>query len=131
MLQVTDTGAGMDGETRQRIFEPFFTTKAMGRGTGLGLASTYGIVKGHGGYIDVVSKKGEGTTFSIYLPATEKEMEEFIYVSESIVPGTGTVLIVDDEPLVLTTGAKVLRKLGYQVLGPFQEKQKSNRSGGS
>ena len=76
LLTVRDTGAGMDKKTMERVFEPFFTTKGLANGTGLGMASAYGIVKAHRGYIDVASEKGQGTTFSIYLPATEKKVIE-------------------------------------------------------
>jgi two-component system cell cycle sensor histidine kinase/response regulator CckA len=115
-LTVTDTGRGMDKETQGRIFEPFFTTKEMGLGTGLGLASTYGIIKGLGGYIDVDSEQGRGSTFTIYLPATEKKVEEAVRSAEQIVKGTGTILLVDDEERVLDVGVKVLERLGYTVL---------------
>jgi sensor domain CHASE-containing protein/nitrogen-specific signal transduction histidine kinase/CheY-like chemotaxis protein len=115
-LTVKDTGRGMDKETMERIFDPFFTTKEMGRGTGLGLASTYGIVKGHGGYIDVESKKGHGTTFSIYLPASEKDVQKAVKTSEGIMKGTGTVLLVDDEEVILEVGKDLLEAIGYRVL---------------
>jgi CheY-like chemotaxis protein len=117
-LTVTDTGKGMDKETLERIFEPFFTTKGMGSGTGtgLGLASVYGIIKGHGGYIDVESEPGRGTTFTVYLPGTEKTVEETLKPSEPIVKGTETVLLVDDEDRVMDVGTKLIEKLGYTVL---------------
>jgi nitrogen-specific signal transduction histidine kinase/ActR/RegA family two-component response regulator len=115
-LTVTDTGKGMDKETVERIFEPFYTTKEMGRGTGLGLASTYGIIKGHGGYIDVESEKDRGTTLTVYLPATEKKVVETVKPSEEIVKGTETILMVDDEERVLDAGVMVLKRLGYTVL---------------
>lgn len=116
-ISITDTGVGMDEATKKRIFEPFFTTKEMGRGTGLGLASVYGIIKNHEGFIDVQSEKGKGTTFSLYLPATdlkiaEKETDQHI----EIVKGTETVLLVDDEDMILDIGTEILQKLGYTVL---------------
>jgi PAS domain S-box-containing protein len=116
LLTVRDTGLGMDKKTMDRIFDPFFTTKGLAQGTGLGLASAYGIVKGHGGYIDVFSGKGKGTTFEIYLPATNKEVEEEKELSCKFVEGRDTVLLVDDEELVLDAGEQMLRRLGYEVL---------------
>jgi len=116
LLTVRDTGLGMDKKTMDRIFDPFFTTKGLAQGTGLGLASTYGIVKGHGGYIDVFSGKKKGTTFEIYLPATNKEVEEEKELSGEFVEGRDTVFLVDDEELVLDAGEQMLRRLGYEVL---------------
>ena len=116
LLTVTDTGTGMDKEVRDRIFEPFFTTKQMGRGTGLGLASVYGIIKGHRGYIHVDSEKGRGTTFSIYLPASDKEIVTVIKPAGCVIEGSGTILLVDDEDSVLDTSVMMLEKTGYTVL---------------
>jgi len=116
LLTVTDTGIGMDKETMERIFDPFFTTKEMGRGTGLGLASAYGIIKGHGGYIDVESKKGRGTTFSIFFPASEKRGRIAVKAAEQFIKGTGTILLVDDEEVILELGQELLEAMGYRVL---------------
>ncbi len=115
-LSVTDTGIGMDNEIRQRIFDPFFTTKEMGRGTGLGLASAYGIVNGHDGYIDVESRKGEGTTFSIYFPASEKKIAKAVKITEKLLKGTETVLLVDDEEIILDIGRDLLKAMGCKTL---------------
>jgi CheY-like chemotaxis protein len=115
-LTVTDTGIGMDKGTQEHIFEPFFTTKEMGRGTGLGLASVYGIVKSHGGYLEVESEKGHGTTFTIFFPACSKEIPKTIESSDRITEGNGTILLVDDEELVLEVGINMLEQLGYGVL---------------
>jgi two-component system cell cycle sensor histidine kinase/response regulator CckA len=106
----------MDEKTQERIFEPFFTTKEMGRGTGLGLASTYGIIKGHGGFIDVESQPGKGATFYIYLPASTKKVPKAHRSRERIVPGQETVLLIDDEDMVLEIGRALLETMGYQVI---------------
>jgi len=135
LLTVRDTGVGMDKKTMDRIFDPFFTTKGLAKGTGLGLASVYGIIKAHSGYIDVESKKGQarpprlspaerddggqGTTFYIYLPAIEAKgmaqraegMEQ-----EEMNPGKETILLVDDEEMILDVGQALLKALGYKVL---------------
>jgi len=116
ILTVTDTGIGMDNEIKERIFDPFFTTKEMGRGTGLGLASAYGIINGHDGYIDVESRKGEGTTFSIYLPASEKKIAKSVDIAEKLLRGTETVLLIDDEETILDVGQALLKAMGYKVL---------------
>ncbi|MGD8286260.1 MAG: PAS domain S-box protein, partial [Desulfobacterales bacterium] len=113
---VADTGVGIDRETQKRIFEPFFTTKGMGRGTGLGLASVYGIIKNHGGYINVYSEKEHGTTFTIYLPASEKSIIEEQEVIAALIKGTGTILLIDDEQMILEVGKELLEEMGYQVI---------------
>ncbi len=115
-LTVTDTGIGMDSQTLERIFDPFFTTKEIGRGTGLGLASVYGIIKSHDGYIDVESEKGRGTTFTIFLPASQKAFKGTDEAASRLIKGSGTVLIVDDEHLVLDVSVNMVEKLGYTVL---------------
>lgn len=117
LLEVSDTGHGMDKETVEHIFEPFFTTKEMGRGTGLGLAIVHGIVEQHNGHLRVRSEIGTGTTFSVYLPALENESAEDVSDSGTMPAfGTETVLLVDDEDLVRELGARILAKRGYTVL---------------
>ena len=115
---VTDTGVGMDENTQQRIFEPFFTTKEMGRGTGLGLASAYGIINNHGGIINICSEKGKGTTFDIYLPAAQVPVSEQRpeVGKNEIQQGHETILLVDDEDMIIDVGQDMLRAAGYEVL---------------
>ncbi len=115
-ISVRDNGVGMDEATRKRIFEPFFTTKERGRGTGMGLASAYGIIKNHGGAIDAVSEPGKGSTFYIYLPATAKDLPEEAIPSEEILKGEETILFVDDEEMILDVSRRMLERMGYEVL---------------
>ena len=120
---VTDTGVGVDKETQQKIFDPFFTTREMSRGTGLGLASAYGIIKNHGGIITIYSEVGEGTTFNIYLPVSEKVIEKEKRLPEGILKSAGTVLLVEDEEMVLDTIEQYLKKMGFDVLTAPSGKQ--------
>jgi CheY-like chemotaxis protein len=115
-ISVADNGVGMDKKTQDRIFDPFFTTKEMGRGTGLGLASAYGIIKNHGGIILVDSAEGEGTVFSIFLPASEKAVTPETSPSEQIFQGRERILLVDDEEKVLEVSRQMLEALGYAVV---------------
>jgi len=116
LLSVRDTGTGIDKEIIDRIFDPFFTTKGLGRGTGLGLASVYGIVKAHGGYIDVESKKGDGAVFHVLFPKSKIELNTGKEAPSEIIKGSGTILVADDEDMVLEIAVLYLEKLGYSVI---------------
>ncbi|MBW2366438.1 MAG: PAS domain S-box protein [Deltaproteobacteria bacterium] len=113
---VKDTGVGMNEATRYRVFEPFFTTRQLGQGTGLGLASTYGIVKHHAGFITVNSKPGKGTTFHIFLPATDNSVKRDRKTASPIAKGEETVLLIDDEPMIVDIGSQMLKQMGYHAL---------------
>ena len=115
-ISITDTGIGMDQKIQQRIFEPFFTTKEVGQGTGLGLASAYGIIKNHGGFITCYSEVGVGSTFNIYLPAHAKKDTQSVKVVEEAVGGTETILLIDDEKMIIEVGRKMMESLGYAVV---------------
>jgi CheY-like chemotaxis protein len=115
-ISVRDTGIGMDESTQKRIFEPFFTTHEPGRGTGLGLASAFGIIKNHNGIINVESKLGSGSTFYIYLPASDEEPVVETAHAETITSGEETILVVDDEAYILDVGQLMLQGLGYSVI---------------
>jgi two-component system cell cycle sensor histidine kinase/response regulator CckA len=118
MLTVTDTGCGMDAQTQSRIFEPFFTTKDPGKGTGLGLATVYGIIKQSGGYIWVYSETSHGTTFKVYLPkvAAETEKRNVEKALPGPAPGSETILFVEDEEGVRELVRDYLATSGYRVL---------------
>jgi signal transduction histidine kinase/ActR/RegA family two-component response regulator len=113
---VQDTGVGMDESTIAKIFDPFFTTKEMGRGTGLGLASAYGILRNHGGFIAVASKINEGSTFDFYLPASFKEVVKDKSFEKTLLKGSETILLVDDEDMIIDVTSRMLKKLGYKFL---------------
>jgi len=118
MISATDTGVGMNEETKNHIFEPFFTTKEVGKGTGLGLAMVYGIVKQHEGFINVYSEPGKGTTFRIYLPliTSEAEDEKSVVISEYPKGGTETILLAEDDENLRKLTVIVLEQMGYTVI---------------
>ncbi|RLA88025.1 MAG: hypothetical protein DRG20_06715 [Deltaproteobacteria bacterium] len=117
LTTISDTGVGMSEKVKERIFEPFFTTKEKGHGTGLGLSMVYGVIKNHGGYIDVESYPGMGTTFSIYIPANHKvKKSKEITPIEEIIHGKGTILVIDDEEVVRDVLKDMLESIGYNVL---------------
>jgi len=117
-ISVTDNGVGMDKKTRERIFEPFFTTRQMETGTGLGLASAYGIIKNHDGIINCYSELGHGTTFNIYLPVSQSEIKivEDHEISLDTMGGNETILLIDDEEVVAQGCHQIMEALGYKVL---------------
>jgi CheY-like chemotaxis protein len=118
-LRVSDTGCGMDSATLARIFEPFFTTKAVGKGTGLGLATVYGIVKQHEGWIEVSSEPGQGTTFNVFFPASSEPVKApppDIALTAKVRGGRETILVVEDEPVLRDMAHLILQDCGYHVL---------------
>jgi hypothetical protein len=115
---VSDDGCGMDKKTLSHIFEPFFTTKEQGKGTGLGLASVFGMVKQNNGFINVYSEPGQGTTFKIYLPAYAVKSAGLVEKAPEVPAerGSETILLVEDEPAILEMTTMMLERLGYTVV---------------
>lgn len=126
VIKVTDTGTGMDEEVKKHIFEPFFTTKGIGKGTGMGLAMVYGVVKNHNGFLTVESEIGKGATFTIYLPASEIKTEDKTEEIKTAVTGTGTILIVDDEEAIRNLLSDTLTSLGYKTIEALNGKEAIN-----
>lgn len=118
-ISVTDTGIGMDRETCRKVFEPFFTTKDSERGTGLGLAGVYGVVQAHNGHVHLYSEPGNGTTVRVYLPSlyTPDDSKRFPLEKTELVRGTGRIMVIDDEPLILSACIDILQLLGYEAVG--------------
>jgi two-component system cell cycle sensor histidine kinase/response regulator CckA len=118
MIAVSDKGGGMDDYVKAHLFEPFFTTKPVGEGTGLGLATVYGIVKQSGGYVWVTSKVGRGTTFTIHFPLVPESppVETAAYITPPVADDNATILVVDDDDDVRAVARDVLREHGYRVL---------------
>ena len=116
LLSASDTGIGMDEATKARIFDPFFTTKEIGKGTGLGLATVYGIVKQHNGYITVYSEHGRGTTFRIYLPCVDIEKEQKASPVHNIKKGSETILMAEDDPGIRNFTREILQRYGYTII---------------
>jgi CheY-like chemotaxis protein len=117
-IRVMDTGTGMDTATMARIFEPFFTTKEVGKGTGLGLATVYGIVTQHGGWIEVASEVGKGTVFTVFLPATDQPLPEPAEGQDTaafVRGGSETILVVEDEPVLREMAHSILEESGYRI----------------
>jgi CheY-like chemotaxis protein len=115
-LLISDTGKGMDSETKSRIFEPFFSTRKQEAGTGLGLTTAFAIVERHGGAIEVDSEPGKGTTFEIYFPATTAVAGETEKENPRMLSGKETILLIDDEEMIIDVGSQMIELMGYQVM---------------
>ncbi len=128
LLSVSDTGSGMDAAILERVFEPFFTTKQIGHGTGLGLATVYGIVKQHGGFINAYSEVGQGTTFRLYFPAVQGKATEIEKVAEEpLRGGAETILVAEDHQGVREMATEVLSRLGYRVIAACDGEEAERR----